>query len=79
MSDQKNDEPTTSGDWKEKDGRKARVDKNRCAEFDGGKEWAVFKHTNWMGRWHYDGYTAYATKEEAEAARETWLDTPRPF
>lgn len=61
-------------DYKVVNCRKARVGKNHCAEFDDGKEWAVFMHTLYLGRWYYDGYSAYATKEEAEAAREEWLN-----
>lgn len=59
--------------------RKARVDKNHCAAFDGDKPWAVFMHTHYMDHWFYDGYSAHATKEEAEAARDQWLNADRPF
>ena len=59
--------------WKEQSSRKARVDRSRYAELDGGKEWGVFMYTLYMGRWYYSGYTAHSSQEEAEAARDDWL------
>jgi hypothetical protein len=57
----------------ENGGRKARVDGNRCADVDGGKELAVFMHTFYNGRWVYDGYRAFAKLHEAVRFRDDWL------
>lgn len=54
--------------------RKARIDRNRCADEDDGKEHAVFKHTNYLGRWYYDGYVAFTSPEDALAFRDRWIN-----
>ena len=59
--------------YRKKGCRKAVMGYNRCADFDGGKSWAVFRHTFYLGRWYYDGYSAHATRSEAEQARNEWL------
>lgn len=56
-----------------KGSRSARVDINRVAEHDDGKQFAVFKTTNYLGRDYYDGYVPFHTLKEAQKFRDTWL------
>lgn len=55
--------------------KKARIDTCHTAEFDDGKELAVFKHTFYSRKWYYDGYIACFTIEEAITERNKWLNS----
>lgn len=49
--------------------RQARVDHNRA----GGKPFAVFKHTFYLGRWYFDGWQECDTVQAAVEYRDRWL------
>lgn len=57
-----------------KGSRAARVDRNRCADLDGGKEFAVFMRTSYLKHWYYDGYRAFDELAQAVEFRDKWLN-----